>query len=192
MHSHSSPWPFFMMGGGRGRHHGHGPPPWVREMFGGQSQGRAGRGEVRYLILDAIVEQPRHGYEVIQTIEQRSGGAYKPSPGTIYPTLQMLTEMGLASAQPDGNRTVYAITEDGKTLLEAHRDEVDEAYDRWQDDSGWADEVDFRELGRWAKRIRRSLGSAFRRGRLGAEQFKEIGEVLEGAAEKIEKILKKD
>lgn len=58
---------------------------------------RAERGEIRYLVLDAIKERPRHGYEIIQHIEERAGGTYRPSPGVIYPTLQMLEELGHAS-----------------------------------------------------------------------------------------------
>jgi hypothetical protein len=88
---HFGPW--FSMGHrrhrgrhGRGRHHPHpphGPPPWLFELFGGRKR-RAERGEVRYLILDALREQPRHGYEIIQTIADKTSGTYKPSPGTRH------------------------------------------------------------------------------------------------------------
>src|ERR1044071_5710680 len=57
---------------------------------------RAERGEIRFLVLDAIKERARHGYEVIQHIEERAGGSYRPSPGVIYPTLQLLEELGHA------------------------------------------------------------------------------------------------
>src|SRR5215467_15016270 len=84
--------------GGRGWGRAHGANwwsgPWSEWMRGRPP--RAERGTVRWLVLDAIAAQPRHGYEVIQAIAERSRGAYKPSPGVIYPTLQMLEEMGHA------------------------------------------------------------------------------------------------
>lgn len=191
-HQHCGPmgWGGFWMGG---RHHGrfghHPPPPWFFEWFGGAA--RAEKGEVRYLILDALEAQPRHGYEVIQTIEQRSNGSYRPSAGTIYPTLQMLEEMGHVRSQRDGSRTVYEITDEGKADLEAHRDQVEEAYDRLGGHPDWVEELDLRELGRWARRMKRSVRSALRYGRVGAKEFKEITTVLEEAARKIEEILKR-
>ena len=116
------PWGGFWMGG---RHKGpfgwhHGPPPWLFELVGGSA--RAEKGEVRYFILDAIKDQPRHGYDIIQTIEKRSGGSYRPSAGTIYPTLQMLEEMDHVQSSKEGKRTVYEITEEGKADLEEHED----------------------------------------------------------------------
>src|SRR5688572_13142118 len=84
---------FWMSGFGKGRWRGT-RPWWARVM--GDPPPRAERGEIRYLVLDAIKERPRHGYEVIQHIEQRTGGSYRPSPGVIYPTLQMLEELGHA------------------------------------------------------------------------------------------------
>src|SRR5258707_4546330 len=101
-------------GGARGwgsRRHGMGgPPAWFGDWFGGPPP-RAERGEVRYLVLDALAQRPRHGYEVIQAIEERSGGAYRPSPGVIYPTLQMLEELGHAELSTQEGRQVYSITE---------------------------------------------------------------------------------
>jgi len=196
MHSHqhcgAPPWSQFWMGGrgrGRGPFGKHAPPPWFFEWMGGSA--RAEKGEVRYLILDALAEQPRHGYEVIQTIEQRSNGNYRPSAGTIYPTLQMLEEMEHVSSRREGNRTVYEITAAGKADLESHQDEVEEAYDRLGGHPDWVEELDLRELGRWARRVKRSVRSAMRYGRLGANEFREISKVLEETAQKIEAILKR-
>src|SRR6187399_1319871 len=86
--------------------HGHGRmgfglrPWWAGAMD--EPTPRAERGEIRFLVLDAIREQSRHGYEVIQHIEQRAKGSYRPSPGVIYPTLQMLEELGLAQIVEPG------------------------------------------------------------------------------------------
>src|SRR5262245_1399993 len=107
------PWGWGWVGG----RHGHGGrrwgppppprppfPPWFFDMFG-ERPPRAERGEVRLLILDALSDKGRHGYDVIQTIGERSGGTYRPSPGTIYPTLQMLEEMGhVRVVEQDGRK----------------------------------------------------------------------------------------
>src|SRR5258708_21034066 len=72
--------------------------PDFSEMFGGPPP-RADRGVVRYLVLDAIGKQPRHGYEIIQTIEERSAGTDRPSPGGVHPTLHRLEELRHARAE---------------------------------------------------------------------------------------------
>ncbi len=83
---------------------------------------------MRYLVLDAIARQPRHGYEIIQAIEERSSGTYRPSPGVVYPTLQMLEELGHAKLEESEARKVYTITADGKQDLKGHSDEVEDFY----------------------------------------------------------------
>src|SRR5690242_16446758 len=103
-------------GGNQGRGFGGGPRggrPWWAEAMG-EPPPRAERGGVRFLVLEAIAQQPRHGYEIIQHIEQRAGGSYRPSPGVIYPTLQMLEELQHARVVDQDGRKVYAITDAGK------------------------------------------------------------------------------
>ena len=104
-------------GGGR-HHHGHHDHPH------GRRGGRARRGELKFLLMDALRDSPKHGYEVIKSLEERSGGQYAPSPGIVYPTLQFLAEAGLAQAEQDGDRRVYRLTDDGRRELAAHTDEV--------------------------------------------------------------------
>ena len=77
---------------------------------------RMGRGDVRTAILVALTEDPMHGYQIIQSIEARTNGAWKPSPGSIYPTLQLLADEGLVTAQESGERKVYALTEAGREV----------------------------------------------------------------------------
>jgi len=153
---------------------------------------RAERGEVRYLILDAIEETPRHGYEIIQTIESKTGGGYKPSPGTVYPTLQMLEEMGHARSTEEGGRKKFEITDEGREELEAHRDEVEEAYERLgRHRAPWEEgDVDFHALFRRLRRVMKRLGRSWRRGRLSGAEMTEIGGVVEDAVDRIEIILK--
>lgn len=96
---------------------------------------RAGRmfeqGDLKFVILQLLDEKPRHGYEVIKELEERSGGRYTPSPGTVYPTLTLLEEMGYATATPeDGGKKIYTITEAGKAYLVENKSTVDDVLER--------------------------------------------------------------
>jgi DNA-binding PadR family transcriptional regulator len=152
---------------------------------------RAGpeRGEVRYLILDVLAAGPAHGYQILQTIEERSGGAYRPSPGTVYPTLQLLEEMELVTVTRDGKRKLHTITEAGLAELEEHRDEVDEAWERFAGHADWTGQFDFPDLARRVKRLFRAVNRGFRRGRLGASEMGRIKETIDQAISAIETIL---
>lgn len=163
-------------------------PPWFFDMFG-ERPPRAERGEVRLLILDALADKGRHGYDVIQTISDKSRGAYRPSPGTIYPTLQMLEEMGHVRVVDDGGRKIYELTDEGRKELEAHREEVDDAYDRMR---GGAATADFHELAHMLRRLMRGVRRGLRQGRLGASKWKEIESILEDAMKRIEDVLERD
>ena len=100
---------------GFGRMHG-----WGER--GGRRRGQFDSAELRLLLLQLIAEQPRHGYDLIRELESRSGGAYAPSPGVVYPTLTMLQDMGfLAEAPAEGARKAYAITPEGTAHLEANK-----------------------------------------------------------------------
>lgn len=90
-----------------------------------------GHGDLRLVILSLLEERPRHGYDIIKAIEEKSGGMYQPSAGTVYPTLTLLEEMGLAHATPDeGGKRVYEITEAGREHLVQHRSAVDDIFSR--------------------------------------------------------------
>lgn len=82
--------------------------------FGPRAGGRMGRGDVRVAILSLLAEQPMHGYQIIQQIEERSQGAWKPSPGSVYPTLQLLTDEGMVEVEEEGGRKTYSLTEAGR------------------------------------------------------------------------------
>ncbi|MEM8604238.1 MAG: PadR family transcriptional regulator [Cyanobacteria bacterium P01_H01_bin.121] len=110
-----------------------------RGRSGGKSRGRAGhkfgekgwgerprrrRGDIKFILLSLIAERPQHGYELIKELEQRRGGFRRLSPGSVYPTLQMLAEGGyLTSEQIEGKR-VYTITDSGQQLLQEHQAQV--------------------------------------------------------------------
>ena len=84
------------------------------------------KGDLKYVILDLIKEKPRYGYEIIRDLEELSHGFYTPSPGVVYPTLQMLEETGYASAAERDGKRVYTITEEGRKFLIERKDLADE------------------------------------------------------------------
>jgi DNA-binding PadR family transcriptional regulator len=89
------------------------------------------QGDLRYVILRLLEEKPRHGYEIIKALEERFGGTYAPSPGTVYPTLQLLEDLGYARIMPgpEGKKT-YEITDAGRAYLAENRDTVDSIFER--------------------------------------------------------------
>lgn len=108
------------------------------EFWGGPRGGhrrRTGRifeqGDLKYVILRLLEEKPRHGYEVIKELEDRFNGVYSPSPGTVYPTLTMLEDLGYAKVtQDEGGRKVYEITPEGSAYLAAHSTTVDSIFEK--------------------------------------------------------------
>jgi DNA-binding PadR family transcriptional regulator len=96
---------------------------------------RSGRmfeqGDLRYVVLRLLEEKPRHGYEIIKALEERFGGAYAPSPGVVYPTLQLLEDLGYARIVPgaEGKKT-YEITDAGRAYLAENQETVDSIFDR--------------------------------------------------------------
>ncbi|MFJ3824916.1 PadR family transcriptional regulator [Streptomyces nodosus] len=104
----------FGPGGGPGGPGFFGPGgPWGGRGRGGP-RGRARRGDVRASILALLKDRPMHGYEMIQEIAERSGGAWKPSPGSVYPTLQLLEDEGLIASESEGGKKLFALTEAGR------------------------------------------------------------------------------
>ena len=120
--------------GGRGGGPGMG---WGRGGRGGRGFGggafRVGKmladGDLRVVVLALLTDGPRHGYDIIKALEEKSSGIYSPSPGVVYPTLTYLEEVGYVSATSEGNKKVYAITDTGRAHLEENRDLADMVLD---------------------------------------------------------------
>ena len=117
---------------GRRRHHRHeGWGPWGL-------RGRFFRtGELRLALLSLIADRPRHGYELMKELEARSGGLYRASAGSIYPTLQQLEDEGLVSSRSEGGKRVYAASERGREELELEDDVVEEIWRRSEEWGSW-------------------------------------------------------
>ncbi len=117
-----------------GRHGGRGPGWGLGPGGGGSDWFRIGRmlaqGDLKLLALALIAEQPRHGYELIKIIEEKTSGCYSPSPGVVYPTLTFLEEAGYVTAESEGAKKRYTITDEGRAYLEENRDVADMVLER--------------------------------------------------------------
>ena len=149
-----------------------------------------GKGDLKYVILDLLKDQPRHGYDIIRELESRCGGLYTPSAGAVYPTLQMLEDMGaVTSVQQDG-RKVYTITDEGKRILEERRDVIDDIAGRvreWIGREGRSEVAQaMRELGELMALLGRDGGRA-----LGdADKLRRVREAIARARTELRAILR--
>lgn len=168
-------------------------PMWV----GGARWGRRGRGgrmfeqgDLKFVILQLLENKPRHGYEIIKELEERSGGRYAPSPGTVYPTLTMLEEMGYAAGAAEaGGKKVYAITDEGRKYLAENRTTVDDVFERLSELGASI----FGEAMRPAHEAMAALGRAYWRATMrhpaSAETVAKAAEVLRRAASELEALV---
>ena len=110
---------------------GSGPPPWLAGLFGLAQAGQSAkgapkvrRGDVRSAILDVLAGGPMNGYQVIQQIAERSNGLWKPSPGSVYPTIQQLEDEGLVEGTSPEGRRLLQLTEAGRAHVADHAEEL--------------------------------------------------------------------
>ncbi len=144
------------------------------------------QGDLKLVILRLLDEKPRHGYEIIKELEDRSGGSYTPSAGAIYPTLTMLEDLGYAVSTPEeGGKKVYAITDAGRAHLAENLPLVDEIFDRVNQfgDAVFGDHV--RPARDAMVGLVREFGAAMLGGRRSPEQVSAIAEILRRAADEI-------
>ena len=119
--------------------------PFGGHGHGGEHRGRGGRGrggprvgrllehgDLRFVILALLKDKPSHGYELIRALEERTGGSYRPSPGVIYPTLDLLQDQGLISVEDDNGRKKILISEEGKQLHAENQEHLAHIQERLQ------------------------------------------------------------
>jgi DNA-binding PadR family transcriptional regulator len=163
--------------------------PWRGPGFGSERGRVFGKGDLKYVILDLLEDRPAHGYELIRALEESFRGFYSPSPGSVYPTLQLLEDLGYVSAVRRDGKKVYSITDEGRRFLDENRRSVEDIWGRAG--RGWDPELaaEMRELGRAVGGFGRHLGGELRAGRVDREKLRRIREVVSRAVREIEEIL---
>jgi len=167
-----------------------GPGFWfgVKSGSGRHRRHRFYSGDIKYVILKVLSDKPMHGYEVMKALEEETSGCYKPSPGSVYPTLQWLEDEGLVRAKDVEGKKVYEITDAGLKFLEEHRDVIEDIFDRVKDA---IDEV----LGGGMGDLNRAMGnlmrSAYRSGWRSRDDSvrQKISEILKKAAAEIDALM---
>lgn len=171
------------LGGGRG-HRVDGDGPRGGRIFG--------HGGLRFVLLQLIADKPSHGYELIKSIEDRLGGAYSPSPGTVYPTLTLMEEQGYLSVEEAdaGGRKRYRITAAGNTFLEENRSTADAMLARMQGGVDGAGPRGGRppQVTRAIENLKLAMRMRLSREALTPEQANAFAAVLDHAAQQLEQI----
>ncbi len=183
--------------GSRGFGHGRGGRgfgPFAPLGGGGRGDGPFGRrgrffeqGDLRWVLLGLIAEQPSHGYELIKAIEERLGGAYSPSPGVVYPTLTLLEDMGLiAATQSEGARKAFAITDEGRAALETNKATVEAIFQKMSQVAERAGGGPAPQIIRAMENLRTALRLKLESGKLADDQVARIAAALDAAAKAVE------
>jgi DNA-binding PadR family transcriptional regulator len=148
------------------------------------------RGDLKFVILRLISDKPMHGYEVMQALEEESGGGYKPSPGSVYPTLQMLEDEGLLRCREEEGKKIYEVTEEGKAYLEEHGDLVERIFDRVGAFANGFFGKDTRELTAAFSRLAQTCFEGTFSGRLDGEAVGRMTEILHRAHGEVEEVIR--
>jgi DNA-binding PadR family transcriptional regulator len=166
---------------------------WTYDEDSGGFRGRGGRrrmfdgDELRLILLGLLEEQPRHGYDLIREIEERTGGSYAPSPGVVYPSLTMLEEMGhIDEVKDEGARKRFAISEAGRAHLAERREEVDGLLARLNEMGEHRARSERAPLRRAMASLHMALRQALMEGDEGRAH--EIVDILDEATRKIERL----
>jgi DNA-binding PadR family transcriptional regulator len=148
------------------------------------------KGDLKYVILDLLEGEPSHGYEVIRKLEERSRGFYSPSPGSVYPTLQLLEDMGYVSATQQDGKKVYAITDEGRKFLAENQRSIKDIWGRFG--GGWDPEVasEIHEIRHHVMDLGKLFGQKMREGRVDKDKLARIRSIISTASREIEDILR--
>jgi DNA-binding PadR family transcriptional regulator len=174
------------------------PPEWPFGRFSrrwggfggfapGQGERLFGRGDLKYVILELLKDQPRHGYDIIRALEDRMRGFYRPSPGSVYPTLQMLEDLGYVTSSQEEGKKVYSITDEGRRYLVEQKSTIDDIRSRIS--AGWdaASRPEMADLMHELQQLARAL---FRQGTRGAlkdpERLRKLREIVSRARNEVD------
>jgi DNA-binding PadR family transcriptional regulator len=188
---------FFAYGGrGCGPRHGswrRGPFEMRWEIHGGRGGGGRRRrmfdgDELKLILLKLIADEPRHGYDLIRDIEERTGGAYAPSAGVVYPTLTLLDEMGHIEAVSEGSRKQYAATEAGRAYLAEHEEEIASLFERLDALGEERTRVDRAPIRRATANLFSVLQHRLSREDVTSDTLHEVAAIIDEAARRIERL----
>lgn len=162
-------------------------------MHRGHGQRRSGRmfgpGELRLVLLALVAEEARHGYDCIKALEEATHGAYAPSPGVIYPTLQLLVDEGLIIEQASADsRKVYEVTDEGRAELADRKEEIDELLERLGRKAERASAARSSDMMRSLGNLAAVLANAASRGKLSSANRATIVDMIDELARKIERL----
>jgi DNA-binding PadR family transcriptional regulator len=147
------------------------------------------RGELRRVLLKLIADQPRHGYDLIKAVEELTGGEYAPSPGVVYPSLQMMVDEGVIAELPDETaRKVFGATDAGREELAREQETIDELMERLSSMAEERRSSPHRQLHRAMENLRNSVRLHRHAGQLVDEMVEQIVDVIDEAARKIERL----
>ena len=158
---------------------------------GGRTRGRRvfDSGELRLVLLKLIADQSRHGYDLIRAIEERTGGAYAPSPGVIYPTLTLLEDMSLIEeAKSEGAKRLFAITEAGTAHLAENAEDVATLFARLDTLGENAARTDSKSIRRALGNFRQALHDRLSEDDVSDNLKSQIVDIIDDAAQKIERL----
>lgn len=173
---------------------------WGRPPFGGFGRGPWGRsdprierlfdrGDLKYVILDLLREQPRHGYDIIRALEERSSGLYSPSPGSVYPTLQLLEDQGYVSSDQREGKKVYTITDEGRRFLDERTETLAGIRARMAAGLGAGSRAEVHALRAEMRELMHSVFTLWRSGGLAdADRLRRLREVIARARREIDAI----
>ena len=145
-------------------------------------------GEVRLALLSLLEERPKHGYELIKDLEARSGGLYRASAGTVYPTLQQLEDEGMVVSKTKAGKRVYSLTEESAAELKKNEDSVRRIWQRaenWEDWSRWMSPEMVTILGPLGELVKSSM-QAIARGRLDSNRIGRVRDVIDQARKQLD------
>ena len=146
-----------------------------------------GPGEVRLALLSLLGERPQHGYELMKQLEERSGGMYRASAGTVYPTLAQLQDEGLVLSDSRDGKRIYQLTETGREELEQSAEAIEDIWQRTEQIGDWSEAFDpeIAELVRPALRLLRTVVKVAARRGDDPEVVDRVREILERAKQEI-------
>jgi len=148
------------------------------------------KGDLKYVILNLLKDKPSHGYEIIRALEDLFHGFYTPSAGSVYPTLQMLDDMGYVSSSERDGKKVYTITDEGKQFLKEQQEVIDKIQGQMKDWWGPRNIEEFHDTFHELRKLGRLVSQ--RAHHLAPEKWASIKEVISRAYLDIEDILEKE